>query len=99
MPRKAKVLIYIPPKKKKRPGVHSKNASKNQVGYKKKYRGQGIKRQIKRKERKRTKRKKRKNPLQKKETIMLSDPTIFLLKFSNFYRRFTATFCKYKNIS
>ena len=46
MPRKAKVSIYIPPKKKKRPGVHSKNASKNQVGYKKKYRGQGIKRWI-----------------------------------------------------
>lgn len=44
MPRKAKVSIYIPPKKKKRPGVHSKNASKGQTGYKKKYRGQGIKR-------------------------------------------------------
>ena len=41
MPKKAKVLIYIPPKKKKRPGVHSKNASKSQTGYKKKYRGQG----------------------------------------------------------
>jgi hypothetical protein len=27
--------------KKKRPGVHSKNASKGQKGYKKKYRGQG----------------------------------------------------------
>ncbi len=27
--------------KKKRPGVHSKNASKGQNGYKKKYRGQG----------------------------------------------------------
>jgi len=30
--------------KKKRPGVHSKNASRNQIGYKKKYIGQGIKR-------------------------------------------------------
>jgi len=27
--------------KKKRPGVHSKNASKGQKGYKKKHRGQG----------------------------------------------------------
>jgi len=27
--------------KKKRRGVHSKNASKGKVGYKKKYRGQG----------------------------------------------------------
>ena len=27
--------------KKKRPGVHSKNASKGQTGYKHKYRGQG----------------------------------------------------------
>jgi len=27
--------------KKKRPGVHSKNASKGKKGYKKKYRGQG----------------------------------------------------------
>jgi len=44
MPRKAKVAIYIPPKKKKRPGVHSKNASKSQSAYKKKYRGQGKKR-------------------------------------------------------
>ncbi len=41
MPKKAKVSIYIPPKKKKRPGVHSKNASKGQTGYKKKYIGQG----------------------------------------------------------
>jgi len=41
MPRKAKIAIYIPPKKKKRPGVHSKNASRGQSGYKKKYRGQG----------------------------------------------------------
>lgn len=44
MPKKAKVSIYIPPKKKKRPGVHSKNASKSQSSYKKKYRGQGKKR-------------------------------------------------------
>ena len=43
MPKKAKVVTYIPPKKKKRPGVHSKNASKGQPGYKKKYRGQGKK--------------------------------------------------------
>ncbi len=28
-------------KRKKRPGVHSKNASKNKCGYKAKYRGQG----------------------------------------------------------
>ena len=32
---------YYKKHKKKRPGVHSKNASKNQKGYKKKYRGQG----------------------------------------------------------
>jgi hypothetical protein len=32
---------YSPNKKKKRKGVHSKNASRNQNGYKKKYRGQG----------------------------------------------------------
>lgn len=44
MPKKRKVHIYIPPKKKKRPGVHSKNASKGQPGYKKKYIGQGKKR-------------------------------------------------------
>lgn len=31
--------------KKKRPGVHSKNASKGQTGYKKKRVGQGKKRQ------------------------------------------------------
>ena len=42
--KRPKVFIYIPPKKKKRPGVHSKNASKGQTGYKKKYRGQGKKR-------------------------------------------------------
>lgn len=32
---------YQKSKKKKRPGVHSKNASKGQKGYKKKTRGQG----------------------------------------------------------
>lgn len=30
-------------KRKKRPGTHSKNASNNQVKFKKKYRGQGRK--------------------------------------------------------
>jgi|TARA_X000000368_G_C22853954_1_gene633408 hypothetical protein len=42
--KRPKVFIYIPPPRKKRPGVHSKNASKGQTGYKKKYRGQGKKR-------------------------------------------------------
>ena len=42
--KRPKVFIYIPPRIKKRPGVHSKNASKGQNGYKKKYRGQGKKR-------------------------------------------------------
>jgi len=39
----AKVVIskYIKKINKKRPGVHSKNASKGQNGYKNKYRGQG----------------------------------------------------------
>jgi len=37
---KAGYIHYSRPKK-KRPGVHSKNASKSQNGYKKKYRGQG----------------------------------------------------------
>lgn len=32
---------YRPSKRAKRPGVHSKNASKGQVKFKKKYRGQG----------------------------------------------------------
>ena len=32
---------YRSNKRTKRPGVHSKNASKNQVKFKKKYRGQG----------------------------------------------------------
>ena len=53
---------------------------------------------LKEKKEKGQKERKEKSPYRKKETIMLSDPTIFLLKFSNFYRRFTATFCKCKNI-
>jgi len=32
---------FIPRVRTKRPGVHSKNASKGQTGYKIKYRGQG----------------------------------------------------------
>ena len=32
---------HIIKQRKKRPGVHSKNASRGQNGYKKKYRGQG----------------------------------------------------------
>tara|TARA_B100001250_G_scaffold408565_1_gene431193 strand:- start:275 stop:421 length:147 start_codon:yes stop_codon:yes gene_type:complete len=42
--KRPKVYIYIPPKRKKRPSVHSKNASRGQNGYKKKYRGQGRRR-------------------------------------------------------
>ena len=34
---------YIKKPKKRRPGRHSKNASRGQTGYKKKYRGQGRK--------------------------------------------------------
>jgi len=41
---KLTLRAYISKHKKKRPGVHSKNASRGQTGYKKKYRGQGIKR-------------------------------------------------------
>ena len=39
----AKKITYkfVVNKRTKRPGVHSKNASKGQTGYKKKYRGQG----------------------------------------------------------
>ena len=40
---KKAISTYIFKPKKKRPGVHSKNASKGQPGYKKKYRGQGKK--------------------------------------------------------
>ena len=32
---------YVTKSKTRRPGVHSKNASKGQTGYKKQYRGQG----------------------------------------------------------
>ena len=35
---------FTPSSRTKRPGVHSKNASKGQNGYKQKYRGQGGKR-------------------------------------------------------
>ena len=38
---KAKVFTLSKSHSKKRKGVHSKNASKSQNGYKKKYRGQG----------------------------------------------------------
>ena len=41
--RRPKVFAKIEKPKKKRPGVHSKNASRCQNGYKKKYRGQGRK--------------------------------------------------------
>jgi len=41
MPKAVSTYIFKP--KNKRPGVHSKNASKGQPGYKKKYRGQGKK--------------------------------------------------------
>jgi hypothetical protein len=39
----AKLVLstYVKPKKTKRPGCHSKNASKGQNAYKKKYIGQG----------------------------------------------------------
>jgi hypothetical protein len=38
---KKAAFIFRKIKQKKRKGVHSKNASKGQNGYKKKYRGQG----------------------------------------------------------
>ena len=38
---KAKVFKFAKSHSKKRRGVHSKNASKSQNAYKKKYRGQG----------------------------------------------------------
>ena len=41
MAKSLQLSSYIKPSKKKRPGVHSKNASKGQTGYKKAYRGQG----------------------------------------------------------
>ena len=40
MPKKI-ISVFVPNPKKKRPNVHSKNASVGQKGYKKKYRGQG----------------------------------------------------------
>lgn len=43
MPKKI-ISIFIQKKNKKRKGVHSKNASKNQIGFKKRYKGQGKKR-------------------------------------------------------
>ena len=39
--RRPKLFAKVEKPKKKRPGVHSKNASRNQNGYKKKYIGQG----------------------------------------------------------
>tara|TARA_Y100001938_G_C8036074_1_gene403378 strand:- start:889 stop:1020 length:132 start_codon:yes stop_codon:yes gene_type:complete len=42
MPRKI-FQSYLEKPKKRRPGVHSKNASRGQKGWKKKYRGQGRK--------------------------------------------------------
>ena len=38
---RVKVYTFTKPDKRKRPGVHSKNASKSQTKFKKKYRGQG----------------------------------------------------------
>ena len=41
MARKANTFVFRKSNNKKRRGVHSKNASVGQKGYKKKYRGQG----------------------------------------------------------
>ncbi len=41
MAKKAGIFKFREKAKKKRKGVHSKNASKSQNGYKKKYKGQG----------------------------------------------------------
>jgi hypothetical protein len=41
MAKKYAAPVFIPRTRTKRPGVHSKNASQGQVGYKTKYRGQG----------------------------------------------------------
>lgn len=41
MAKKTVTSTKLNTQKKKRKGVHSKNASKGQVGYKSKYRGQG----------------------------------------------------------
>lgn len=38
---KKSIISFIPKVRKKRKGVHSKNASKGQNAYKPKYRGQG----------------------------------------------------------
>lgn len=42
--RRPKLFAKVEKPKKRRPGVHSKNASRSQSAYKKKYRGQGRKR-------------------------------------------------------
>ena len=41
MARKAPVFKFKGNTRKKRKGIHSKNASRNQTGYKKPYKGQG----------------------------------------------------------
>ncbi len=43
MPKKININVYRRSKRKKRPGIHSKNASRltKSKGYKKRYRGQG----------------------------------------------------------
>jgi|TARA_R100001163_G_scaffold65499_1_gene62937 hypothetical protein len=41
MAKKPTIFKFVGNTRKKRKGVHSKNASKGQTGYKKKYRGQG----------------------------------------------------------
>jgi len=41
MARKGLCFVFREKNNKKRKGVHSKNASRGQTGYKKKYRGQG----------------------------------------------------------
>ena len=38
---KKSIIQFMPKNRNKRKGVHSKNASKGQTGYKKKYKGQG----------------------------------------------------------
>tara|TARA_R100001440_G_scaffold23448_5_gene38232 strand:- start:1137 stop:1265 length:129 start_codon:yes stop_codon:yes gene_type:complete len=41
MSKKINMFLFSDKNRKKRKGVHSKNASKNQRGWKKKYKGQG----------------------------------------------------------
>ena len=41
MAKKIAISTYIRKHKTRRPGVHSKNASRGQAGYKQPYRGQG----------------------------------------------------------